>query len=142
MSPDHIESPQAIVLERPSRLTDTSTRADYIMIAHRRLREAIEPLAEFHRSQGHDVEVVDLQDIYDEFAGGVARPWALRDFLSHAYHRWSRPAPRFVLLVGDASWNGKDVYVGDGSFPDNVERAAAPPVQNQEETNVGRIHTL
>ncbi len=126
VSPGHIPSPQAIVRERSSRLSATSNRADYIMIAHRRLLTAIQPLATFHRSRGLDVEVVDIQDVYDEFSGGLARPWAMRDFLEHAYHRWQKPAPRFVLLVGDASLNAKDVLVGDGSFPDHVLGATLP----------------
>ncbi len=117
-SPDHLEAPEAIVLDRPSRLADAGNRADYIMIAHRRLLEATRPLAEFHRSRGLDVALVDVQDVYDEFGHGIAGPWALRSFLKHAYHRWQKPAARFVLLVGDASWNGKDVDVGDASFAD------------------------
>ncbi len=118
--PEHLKAPQAIVLDRPSRLSDIGNRADYIMIVHRRLLEAIRPLAEFHRSRGLDVLVVDVQDVYDEFDHGMAGPWALRTFLDHAYHRWQKPAPRFVLLVGDASWNGKDAYVRDASFADHT----------------------
>ncbi len=120
VSPDRLLTPEAIVRDRPSRLSDAANHADYIMIAHRRLLEAIRPLASFHRSRGLAVEVVDVQDVYDEFSGGQAQPWALRAFLEHAYHRWRRPAPRFVLLVGDASANAKDVQIGDGSFPDRV----------------------
>ena len=127
VSPADLESPRGLARERRSRLNDATNRADYIMIVHRRLLSAIQPLATLHRSRGLDVEVVDIQDIYDEFAGGLARPRALRSFLEHAYHRWRRPAPRFVLLVGDASLNGKDVLIGDGSFPDRIEGAPAPP---------------
>ncbi len=128
-----LDSPQAVVLDRPSRLRDPANRADYIMVAHRRLLEAIQPLAEYHRSRGLAVEVVDVQDVYDEFTHGLARPWALRDFLQHAYRRWGKPAPRFVLLVGDASWNGKDVLIGDGSFPDHLRQPPAPPGRSLEE---------
>ncbi len=131
VGPDDLVAPAAIVRDRPSRLADSANRADYIMIAHRRLLPAIEPLAELHRSRGLDVEVVDVQDVYDEFAGGRARPRALRAFLDHAYHRWTPPAPRYVLLVGDASSNGKDVEIGDESFTDYVvgdfERPAPSP---------------
>ncbi len=125
VSPDHYQSPAAIVRERPSRLKDSANRADYVMIAHRRLLAAIQPLAAFHRSRELEVEVVDVQDVYDEFSGGMARPWALRDFLDHAYHAWRKPAPRFVLLVGDASLNAKDMRIGDAAFPDHVAEAAA-----------------
>jgi hypothetical protein len=116
--PEQLLSPEAIELDRPSALADPGNRADYIMISHRRLLEAIGPLADFHRSRGLDVEVVDVQDVYDEFNHGVVHPRALRSFLEHAYHRWARPAPRFVLLVGDASWDGKNTLAEDENYAD------------------------
>jgi len=107
-----------LVLDQPSRLEAENLQADYIMITHRSLAEAIEPLAEFHRSRGLTVTVVDVQDIYDEFNHGVLHPRAIRDFISHAFHHWQRPAPRFVLLVGDASWDFKNPTVDDASYAD------------------------
>ncbi len=127
VSLEHLSAPEAIVREHASRLKDSGNRADYIIIAHRRLLAAIRPLAELHRSRGLEVEVVDVQDVYDEFAGGLTHPWALRDFLEHAYLEWQRPAPRFVLLVGDASLNGKNVQIGDGSFADYADGPAPAP---------------
>jgi hypothetical protein len=117
-TPDGLLSPEAIELDRPSALRDPRNRADYIMISHRRLLEAIGPLADFHRSRGLSVEVVDVQDVYDEFNHGVVHPRALRSFVDHAYHRWARPAPRFVLLVGDASWDGKNTLAEDDNYAD------------------------
>ncbi len=119
-SPDSLLAPAAIVRERPSRLAGSTLRADYIMIAHRRLLPEIQPLAALHRSRRLAVLVVDLQDIYDEFAGGLARQWAIRDFLAHAYHHWQKPAPRFVLLVGDAGQNARDIRISDDNFADHV----------------------
>ncbi len=115
--PQQLRPPEAVVRDRPSRLAATDRRADYLMIAHPRLRAAIQPLADFHRSRGLTVEVVDVQDVYDEFSHGIAYPSALRDFLAHAYHRWQAPAPRFVLLVGDASWDVKNSEVQERGYP-------------------------
>ncbi|MGH7681809.1 MAG: C25 family cysteine peptidase, partial [Candidatus Eiseniibacteriota bacterium] len=56
----------------------------------------------FRRSQGYVVEVADVQDVYDEFNGGVKSARAIRRYLRHAYLTWS-PAPSFVVLAGDAS---------------------------------------
>ena len=100
--------PDVIVFDIPSDLSSTARQADYLMIVHPSLREAIEPLAAFHRQRGLSVEVIDVFDIYDEFNYGIIDPRAIRDFVSHAYHRWEAPAPRFVLLVGDASWDTKN----------------------------------
>jgi len=114
---DRLRTPAAVVRDRPSHLADTANQADYLMIVHRRLREAIEPLAEIHRSRGLAVEVVDVDDVFDEFSHGIRRPQALRAFLDHAYHRWQAPRPRFVLLVGDASWDVRNEVVREGNYP-------------------------
>ncbi len=115
-----LRAPVAIELDRPSSLRDPSRQADYIMIAHPRLLQAIEPLAAFHRRRGLEVAVVAVDDVYDEFNHGVLHPRAVRDFLNHAYHRWQRPAPRFVLLAGDASWDAEglgSMYKGGAPYP-------------------------
>ncbi|MCP4659898.1 MAG: hypothetical protein GY856_31225, partial [bacterium] len=111
-------APVAVVADRPSRLRDPGHRADYVMIAHRTLLDAVSPLAELHRSRGLAVEVADLQDVYDEFNHGVAHPRAIRDFLKHAYETWQPPAPRFVLLVGDASWDARNAEADDENYAD------------------------
>jgi hypothetical protein len=111
----------AIVADAPSNLRAANQQADYLILTHRRLRQAIEPLADFHRQQGLSVQLIDIEDVYDEFNDGVLAPAAIRDFISHAYHNWQRPGPRFVLLVGDASWDvrselGKDSNYADWTF--------------------------
>ncbi len=107
-----------IVLDRPSDLRSALNQADYIMIAHPSLAEAVEPLAALHRERGLAVTVVDVEDIYDEFNGGVVHPRAIRDFLKHCYDSWQPPQPRFVLLVGDASWDLKNTIADDSSYAD------------------------
>jgi len=97
--------PAGIVVDRPGGLAVDDRQADYVMVAHPRLIEAVEPLAEFHRERGLSVAVVDVNDVYDEFNHGVVHPRAIRAFLAHAYQHWGSPAPRYVLLVGDASWD-------------------------------------
>lgn len=101
-------------LDRPSRLVEAARQADYLMIAHGSLLAAVEPLANFHRRRGLTVELIDVEDIYDEFSEGLPRAAAIRAFVSHAYHHWARPAPRFVLLVGDASWDPRAGQQGGG----------------------------
>ena len=80
-------------------------RADLVMIAHPRLLAAAEPLAALHRRRGLAVELVSVDDVYDEYSHGVVHPEALRGFLRHTQCCWTAPAPRHVLLVGDASWD-------------------------------------
>lgn len=111
-----LKSPERLELDQPSHLRDASKQADYLMIAHERLLDASRPLAEAHRRRGLVVELIDVQDVYDEFGGGIVHPQAIHDFIAFAYHRWRSPAPRFVLLVGDASWDTKNATVDDANY--------------------------
>ncbi len=108
----------AIRRDHPSDLRREDRTADYLMIAHESLIESARPLAEFHRSRGLDVALIDVQDVYDEFNHGVLSPLAIRDFIAHAYHRWQAPRPRFVLLVGDASWASREGSGEDSDYTD------------------------
>jgi len=83
-----------------------------VIIANHELLGAAEPLRAFHESEGLKVAVVDVQDIFDEFSYGSKSPRAIRDFLMHAHSTWST-APRYVLLLGDASYDPRD-YLGYG----------------------------
>jgi len=67
-------------------------------------------LVALRQSQGLEVKMVNVQDIYDEFSYGIPTPVAIRDFLSYAYTNWSSPAPQYVLLVGDSTYDYKDNY--------------------------------
>jgi hypothetical protein len=107
-----------VVADRPSNLASGDRQVDYIMITHRSLREGTERLAELHRSRGLSVEVVDVQDVYDEFNFGMVHPRAIKDFLQHAFLTRRAPAPRFVLLVGDASWDFKNITADDSKYAD------------------------
>lgn len=115
---ERVPRPDEIILDGRSDLRSVTRRADYIMITHRDLRSAVEPLAELHRRRGLDVVVVDVQDIFDEFNGGIVHPRAIRDFLEFAWTSWQRPAPRFVLLAGDASWDYKNATADDRRYAD------------------------
>lgn len=99
-TPDWIEK-----ASEPAALTKTHRQADYLMISHPELLEALAPLAEFHRARGLSVDVVDVRSVFDEFNHGLPGPQAIQSFISHAWHHWRKPAPQMVLLVGDASWS-------------------------------------
>lgn len=131
-----LRPPQSVVLDRPSHLAARDNHADYIMVAHERLRGAIEPLANFYRHRGLTVDVVDIQDVYDEFNHGILHPKALKDFLSYAYHSWRPPAPRFVLLVGDASWDAKNEQHSEEQYP----AAAYNPAHGTVFAGIDAIH--
>lgn len=94
-----------------STLRNPTTQADYIVITHKTFLDTIQPLVEFRQSQGLSVKVVDIDEIYNEFSGGVFNPIAIQKFLKYAYETWQPPAPTYVLLVGDAHYDYKKVIV-------------------------------
>ncbi len=115
---DRLASVSAVSLDRPSHWLRPDIQADYVMVTHSSLAAEVEPLAELHRSRGLSVVVVDIEDVYDETLGGIQDPKGLRDFVAYAYHHWQKPAPRYLLLVGDASWDSKNPWANDDLYAD------------------------
>ena len=102
----------AVTRNQPSNWSANGQGADFIVITHRDFRNSVEPLAQLHRNEGMSVAVVDVEDVYDEFSYGAHNARAIRDFLEWTQTHWLR-APRFVLLVGDGSFDPRN-YLGDG----------------------------
>jgi hypothetical protein len=69
------------------------------------LAPALEPLVAQRRAAGLRVRVVELQAIYDDFGDGRPDPAAIQRFLNHTLTAWPAPAPAYVLLVGDGSYD-------------------------------------
>jgi len=86
--------------------------ADFVMIAPREFFSAIEPLRALRSKQGLKVELADIEDVFDEFSFGTKSPQAVKDFLQYATTSW-KAKPRYVLLVGEASYDAKN-YLGLG----------------------------
>jgi len=104
--------------------------ADYVIIVHSQFKAAAERLAAYRSSQLQlRTTVVDVQDIYDEFNYGIFSPEAIKRFLRYAYENWRRPAPTFVLLFGDASWDFK--FLRSSTVKKNfVPAYGNPPTDN------------
>lgn len=106
--------PSAIAANQASSWRDPDNTADLVIIAHRNFLDSVKPLVALRQSQGLTVAVADVEDIYDEFSFGNKTPEAIRDVLSYAKTSWEK-APRFVLLVGDAT-NDPRNFLGKGDF--------------------------
>jgi hypothetical protein len=100
----------SIVEDQPSDLHASSNGADYIIISHSDFLTDVHPLAAWRASQGLRTQVVDVEDVYDEFSDGIMTPQAIRDFLAYAYANWQAPAPAYVLLVGDGHFDPRDYF--------------------------------
>jgi hypothetical protein len=118
--------PDAVIRDHPSSWRSPDHRADYLIVAHERLRFAIQPLVDLHRRRGLEVEVIDVQDLYDEFNDGIVHPRAIREFFRYTHESWRQPAPRYALLVGDASFDPRSsATVNEEDYDDRVFRPTA-----------------
>ena len=61
-------------------------------------------MGELSDSDGFSVEVVRVDDIFDEFNYGITSANSIRAFLQFAKNNWQTP-PNYVLILGDASWD-------------------------------------
>jgi len=91
-----------------SGLRSTLNRADWILVTPREFLPAAQPLIDLRRGQGLRVSVAAVEEIYQEFGYGESRPAAVKAFLEYAYESWQAPSPRYVLLLGDGSYDPKD----------------------------------
>jgi hypothetical protein len=94
-------------------LRDAAPGYDYLIISHRSLVDAARPLAEFHEKEGLRVALLDVDDVYDEFSGGIALPHGIRDLIAYGEKHWE-VKPRYVLLVGTASFDLR--HAADSSY--------------------------
>jgi len=113
LTDQRMKAPAGILANQPSSWRKAGGY-DLVIVSHGDFIESLPSLEALRESQGLSVGVVDIEDVYDEFSFGMKSPQALKDFLSHAWNSWSRP-PRFVLLVGDASFDPRNYY-GFGNF--------------------------
>lgn len=84
------------------------SQLDYVIVTHLLLLPQAERLANLHRSNGLDVQVVDIQKVYNEFSGGVADPVSVRWFMKMFYDRANGDPtlmPKYLCLFGDGSYD-------------------------------------
>ena len=97
----------------PSSLRSRTNLGSYLAITTADLAVPARRLAERRALQGYFPTVVDIEDVFDEFAWGERNPAALRAFLEHAAATWL-VGPRAVVLIGDGSMDPRN-HIGRGS---------------------------
>lgn len=130
---DAMLKPRAIEVAHIEGIRDKQGGA-YCIITHRDLLSAAELLASFHKERGSDVEVVTVDEIYDEFGWGIPDVTAIRDFLRWRY--W-RDNLGLVLLLGDATWDvmGRKGQSGNPNYVPTYEKRFLPPVGDSYNTD-------
>lgn len=104
--------PVELIVDTPSSLVATDSGADYVVVYHADFAAAAERLASWRAQDTRfgpapQARAIDIQDIYDEFSGGLLDPTALRNFLAYAEKNW-QPAPFYITLMGDGSYDYKN----------------------------------
>lgn len=106
--------PAGVSANVASALRSNNHAANLLIVTNRDFIPALEALKAWRMGQGYKVEIVDVDDIYDEFSFGGKSPYAVRSFLQYARANW-KIAPQYVLLAGDSSYDPKN-YLGFGDL--------------------------
>ena len=117
--------PKSITAMPNENLRGTGSGADFIIITSSDFRSAADRLAAYRRQAGSgnlNTVVVDVNQIYNEFGGGLPDVTSIRDFMQYAYANWT-PQPMFVLFFGAASYDYKGILGSKGSFVPTWESA-------------------
>ncbi len=120
-------TPKRVEKKNSSDLRGRSVGTDYVIVTHSDFKEAADKLADWRERSGLRSQVVDVQDIYDEFSWGLFDPTAIRNFVAYARLFWrggsSLNGPEWLLLFGDGQYDYRNITrfagVTDNPHPDN-----------------------
>lgn len=99
----------------PPWLRSDDREIEYLVIAPQSLWTAAERLAALRRDQGLAAETAYLDQIADEFGGGILTPHAIRSFLAWGWENWS-VKPRYVVLAGEGTLDYRDLQGYGGNL--------------------------
>ena len=144
-------TPASITFNNSSSVYSTASNKDLVIVTYKDWKTQANDLAAYRRAQGLSVEVVDVEDIFDEFSFGVVNPHGIKDFFRTV-------TPRYALLIGDASHDARG-YTGtynnfipsmpfdsvygevssDEGLGDCLDSNNQPGINNVAEFPIGRI---
>ncbi len=84
----------------------------FIIITHKEFKSAANRLKNHREKVGADrlkTLVVDVEELYNEFGGGLLSPIAIRNFLKYAYNSIPGNSLKYVLLFGDGDFDYKRI---------------------------------
>lgn len=93
-------------------LASSNRKANAIYLTHENFTPEVERLAEFRtKTQGFEIQIIDVYDVYNEFNFGKQSAYAIKKFLKHAYDNWQSPKVRYLMLAGDATYDPRKNYI-------------------------------
>lgn len=97
--------------EANSNLIGITDGAKFIIISHKNFLDAANRLKTYRENESKipiSTIVVDIEQIYNEFSGGLQDVSAVRDFIKYAYENW-QIKPEYFLLMGKGTYDYKKV---------------------------------
>ena len=107
-----LRHPQRVEVVAPSGLATATHGVDYLVVTHPKFLSAAERLSAWRATSGgggYRTKVVTTDDIYNTYGDGGVSPKAIKDFLTHAYQSWIPPAPTYVVLFGDGTYDFRGI---------------------------------
>jgi hypothetical protein len=104
-------SPVSITLNTPSTLSSSASTADMLILSHGNFMAESNNWANYRRGQGLTVDVVNVEDVYDEFDFGLPTPGAVKAYL--LYLKGIDANLKYVMLAGDSTYDSRN-YTGLG----------------------------
>ncbi len=96
-----------------------TAQLDYLIVSHPGFLSQAERLANLHRANGLDVEVVRLDHVYNEFSSGAPDPTAIRK-MAKMFHDRSllngSKMIKYLCLFGDGTYDPKDRVANNNNF--------------------------
>jgi hypothetical protein len=104
---------------------------NYLVITHPDFFSAAINLANLHKALGQKAAVVRTDEIYNEFGGGKKDPAAIRDFIKLLYNAANGDSslyPTWVLLMGDGSYDNRNLNNTDAFIPTYQSQSSINPI--------------
>jgi len=86
--------------------------AELVIMGPRVFFPAVQALVDRRQAEGLTVALIDIEDVWDEFAFGEKSVDAVQALLTQGLKAWALP-PRFLLLLGSATYDPRN-YLGYG----------------------------
>ncbi len=117
--------PDRLMLRGSNPLENIVGIPEYLVITHVKFMEAVRPLIDLRRSQGLEVMLVDVEDIYDRYNAGIMSPFAIQSFI-HELKEKSNDGRRlrYVFLVGGATYDYREVTPDSNNYVPTIHSNA------------------
>ncbi|MCX7797321.1 MAG: type IX secretion system sortase PorU [Melioribacter sp.] len=128
VNPNAYKTPVNAVAINLSDITSNISGSELIVISNKYFKNQVERYISYRANQSPyklSTSVFYVDDIMNEFSGGLLDPTAIRNFLKYAYDSWT-VKPIYVLLFGDGDYD----YLN--TVKETIDKNFVPTYQTSE----------